>query len=250
MVSKTTVKHEEARRTRHLTLRIGEEIHRLRLDAGVSLRALSAATGLHPSFLARIEAAKVHASIPVLVRIGVALGADLSLRFYAGSGPRIHDRFQAPMIEELLRQRHVRWTSNLEVPVTKPSRGVVDVVLDDTLTPTTVVGEAQSEFRRLEEQIRWLAEKAEGMRETLRASGKPERFVSKLLVVRSTEATREIARRYESTLSAAYPAKTSEVVDAITGTGPWPGDGIVWMRVVKGDAELLPYPPRGVRVGR
>lgn len=225
MVSKTMVKREEARRSRRLTLRIGEEIHRLRLDAGVSLRELSAVTGLHPSFLARIEAADVHASIPALVRIGVALGADLSLRFYAGSGPRIHDRFQAPMIEELLGRRHVRWTPGLEVPVATPSRGVVDVVLDDSLSRTTVVGEAQSEFRRLEQQIRWLAEKADAIREALRTSGAPERLVSKLLVVRSTEATREIARRYQSTLSAAYPAKSSEVVEAITERLPGPATG-------------------------
>lgn len=250
MVSKTIVKREEARRSRRLTYRIGEETHRLRLDAGVSSRERSAATGLHPSFLARVESPDVHASIPTLVRIGVALGADLSLRFYAGTGPRIHDRFQAPMIEELLGRRDVRWTPDLEVPVTTPRRGVVDVVLDDSLTPTTVVGEAQSEFRRLEEQIRWLAEKADGVREALRTTGKPERRVSKLLVVRSTEATREIARRYVSTLITAYPAKTSEVVEAITSTAPWPGDGIVWMRVARGTAELLPFPPRGVPVGR
>jgi transcriptional regulator with XRE-family HTH domain len=231
-------------------LRIGEELRRLRLDTGVSLRELGETTGLHPSFLARVESAEVHASIPVLTRIAIALGADLSIRFYAGAGPRLHDRFQAPMLEGLLRTRHVRWTPELEVVVTKPARGVVDLVLDDQLSPTTAVGEIQSEFRRLEELIRWLSEKADGIRDVLASRGRHDRAVSKLLIVRSTQATREIARRYEGTLAAAYPARTADVVDAITGTAPWPGDGIVWMRLERGTAELLDRPPRGVALGR
>jgi hypothetical protein len=34
-----------------------------------------------------------------------------------------------------------------------------------------------------------------------------------------------MARRYRATLAAAYPAGTVDVVDALTGTAPWPGRG-------------------------
>jgi transcriptional regulator with XRE-family HTH domain len=226
------------------TIRIGEEVLRLRLDAGVSLRELGAVTGLDPSHLARIEKGQVQASLEALTAISTALGADLSLRFYAGAGPRIRDRFQAPMIEALLRTLDPRWTARLEVPIPRPARGIVDLVLTDRADSSTVIGEAQSEFRHIEQQLRWFAEKADAMTS---AAGRPP---SRLLIVRSTEATRETARRHSAILSTAYPARTGDVVAALTGTAPWPGNGIVWMRLERGTAELLAHPPRGVAIGR
>jgi transcriptional regulator with XRE-family HTH domain len=240
VISPTSVAQETARRLRRSSIRVGDDVRDLRSDAGVSLRELGAATGLDPSHIARIEKGQVQPSIRSLTLISVALGADLSLRFYAGSGPRIHDRFQAPMIEALLGELHPRWGPRLEVRVPGPTRGVADLVLTDKAAPLTVIGEAQSEFRNIEQQLRWLGEKAaafEGPR-------------SKLLIVRSTESTREVARRYAATLAAAYPACTADVVAALTTTDPWPGDGIVWMRLERGVAELLRHPPRGVPVGR
>jgi hypothetical protein len=74
---------------------------------------------------------------------------------------------------------------------------------------------------------------------------------SRLLVLRSTREMRDLVNRFEATLRAAYPARTVDVVLALTtGDAPWPGAGIIWMRVRGGRAELLPAPPRGVRLGR
>ncbi len=246
MISKTAISREAGRRSRRSSLRLGEEIRDLRLDAGVSLRELGAATGLDPSHIARIEKATAHASLEALTIISVALGAELSLRLYAGVGPRIHDRFQAPMLEALLRVLAPRWLPRLEVVIPRPVRGVADLVLTDRSGPTTVIGEAQSEFRRIEQQLRWMAEKAKALGD-MAGDG---RSVSRLLIIRSTEATRAVARRYSATMSAAYPARTVDVVDSLTNGRPWPGDGIAWMRLEHGDAELLPHPPRGVPVGR
>jgi transcriptional regulator with XRE-family HTH domain len=251
MISKTGVVREAARRVRRQNMRTGDDVRRLREDAGVSIRELGRVTGLHPSFIARIEAAETQASVPVLTRISIALGADLSIRFYAGVGPRLHDRFQAPMIEALLRSLDPRWSARLEVPVGRPSRGVVDLQLDDGTTATTVIGESQSEFRRLEQQIRWFTEKADRVAERLNQDGIQERDVSRLLILRSTESTRDVARHYETTLATAYPARTADVVRALTTpSAPWPGAGIVWMRVEGGAAELLAGPPRGISLGR
>jgi hypothetical protein len=191
----------------------------------------------------------VHASFSSLVRIGLALGAELNVKFYSGVGPRLHDRFQAPMVEAVLRRLHPRWLARVEVPISGSVRGVADLVLDERTARTTIVGEAQSEFRGLEERIRWFAEKAEAISERLKRDGRP-REVSRLLIARSTVSTREIARRYAATLSAAYPASSTAIFDALTGTSAWPGDGIVWVRLEGGVAELLPRPPRGVRAGR
>jgi transcriptional regulator with XRE-family HTH domain len=246
MISRLAVERETDRRMRRLGLRIGEEIRRLRLEAGVSLRQLAAVTGLDGSHIARIEKGQVQASITALTSLSVALGADLNLRFFAGSGPRIHDRFQAPMLEALVRALAPCWLPRLEVTVPGPVRGVADIVLDDRTRPQLVVGEAQSEFRSVEQQLRWIGEKTQAFKD----ADDGGRQVGRLLIVRSTDATREVSRRYAATLTVAYPARTADVVDALARGTSWPGDGIVWMRLERGAAELLPRPPRGVPVGR
>jgi transcriptional regulator with XRE-family HTH domain len=224
---------------------MGEDLRRLRLEAGVSLTALAAIVGVDPSHLARIEKGAAQPGLDLLERIAVALGADVSIRLFAGTGPRIHDRFQAPMLEALIKVLHPRWIRELEVGIGR-GRGFVDLVLADQLTPAVVATEAQSEIRRFKQQLRWAAEKAEALGE--RYPGRP---ISRLLLLRSTIATRELARAYAASFRAAYPARTVDVLDALTaGTGPWPGAGIVWARVDGSGARVLAGPPRGVRVGR
>jgi transcriptional regulator with XRE-family HTH domain len=234
-------------------MRLGEDVRVLRLDAGVSLRELSAVTGVHPSHIARIETAKKTASIETLTAIGVALGAELSLKYFAGSGPRLVDRFQVVMVDAFVRCLHARWSVRLEVPVTTPARGVVDAALLDRSSSLAVAAECQSEFHRIEQQIRWNNEKADGLAARLadEARDGSDRSVLQLLVLRSTTTTREIARRYEAVLRVAYPARTADLIKALTTPKtPWPGPGIVWMRVENGVADLLDGPPRGVRLGR
>ena len=252
-MSRTSVARATVRRMRRINLETGEQVRRLRLDAGVSLSEISRMVGVHRSHIARIESGAVHPSLAVLTAIGVALGADLSVRFFAGSGPRLHDRFQAAMIEAFLRELDPRWRIELEVPISRPARGVIDLVLADRLDPVIVVTEAQSQIRRLEEQVRWAREKAAGLADHLDRAGQAptDRRISQLLILRSTVATREIAVRYRATLAAAYPARTDSVVRALTSpTTPWPGAGIVWMRFEGGRAVLMRHPPRGVDLGR
>ncbi len=74
----------------------------------------------------------------------------------------------------------------------------------------------------------------------------PSMSVSRLLVLRSTEATREIARRYETTLATAFPAVSRDVVLALTtSSAPWPGSGIVWMNLHGRSATLDGLSHRG-----
>lgn len=215
--------------------------------------ALAGAVRVHPSTISRIEAGVTQPSLELLISIGVALGADLSLRYFASVGPRLHDRFQAPMVEAFLGALDPRWGVDLEVPVNHPARGVIDVVLTDQGGPVRVSSEAYSDLRRLEQQIRWSAEKADGLRERFDQEdrGDGSREVSRLLILRSTITTRDLARQFEATLAAAYPARTSEVIAALTTPdAPWPGAGIIWMNVHGAKATLMRHPPPGVRLGR
>ena len=252
-ITRFTVARETARRSRRMERQTGDDIHRLRTEAGVSLGALAGMAGIHKSHLARIEAAEVHASLAVLTAIGVALGADLSVRYFPGAGPRLHDRFQSAMVETLLRSLDRRWRAELEVPITHPARGVIDVVLTDSRDRVTIAAEVQSELRRLDQQIRWNTEKSDGLAARLSVADAPTATdeVSRLLVLRSTVATREIARRYEATLRAAYPARTHDVYLALTtSSAPWPGDGLVWIRQHGTSWALMGFPPPHVTLGR
>jgi transcriptional regulator with XRE-family HTH domain len=204
------VRRESERRTRRRRWSLGEDLRRLRLDAGVSLTMLADVVSVDASHLARIEKGTNQPSLDLLERIAVALGADLGIRLFAGTGPRIHDRFQAPMLEALIHALHPRWTRELEVPA-GPGRGFVDLVLADRVTPTVVATEAQSEIRRFEQQIRWAAEKAAALAD--RYEG---RQVSQLLLLRSTVATRQLARTLAESFRAAYPARTADILDALT----------------------------------
>ncbi len=256
-MTRTLVEQETVRRMRHLDLKLGDDIRRLRTDAGISVAALADAVDVDRSHLTRIEAGMARPSLRLLTGIGVALGADLSMRFFAGAGPRLHDRFSAVMTETLLRSLAPHWKPELEVAITRPSRGVIDIVLTGTIPPTVatmpdaIATEVQSEIRRLEATIRWSNEKADGLQDRIRLdAGTDAPVVSRLLVLRSTVATREIATRYRETLANAYPARSADVFDSLTSAAPWPGAGIVWMRVENGVATLLRFPPRGVTLGR
>src|SRR4051812_5618194 len=108
---------ELARRGIDLRRWIGRQIVELRTDAGVSQAQLARCAEIPQSFLWRIEAGRTQASADTLLRVGACLGADLSVRFFPGSGPRLHDRFQAPIIEALLRISRSGWRAAPEVPV-------------------------------------------------------------------------------------------------------------------------------------
>ena len=233
---------------------IGRSLRDLRTDAGLPIAAVAREVGIDRSFLSRIERGDRAAGVAVLTGIATVLGADLSVKAYPNTGPRIRDRFQAPMEEVLIRALDDRWIPDPEVVVVRPARGVIDLVLTDRTQPLLVACEIQSEVRRLEQQIRWHREKEASLPSAdLWRFANPDggATTSRLLVLRSTTATREVANRYAATLQAAYPARTRDVIASLlTRHAPWPGPGIAWIRLEGGVAHLLDGPPRGVALGR
>ena len=237
-------------RLRRLERSLGDELERLRIDASATKADIARVAGLDRTFYGRIEAGIAHPSLESLVAIATAMGADVSIRLYADRGPRLTDRHAARMIETTVRQLAAVWRPHLEVHVTRPVRGFVDAVFERRDQPLFVVTEFESVLPRLEQQIRWAAEKATaiGSSDLVGPGSPPE--VSRLLVLRSTERTRSLAREFQSTLRAAYPASTKAAVDSLRAGTPWPGSAIVWIRIEGESVELLDGPPRGVRVGR
>lgn len=238
------------RRHREVVRSFGRDVLNLRTDAGATQSEVSILAGIDRSHYSRIEAGTANASVESMVAISAALGADISIRLYPGTGPRLTDRHQARMVETLLRALGPEWRPHVEVPVSRPARGVIDVVLEHPSARLLVATEAYSELRRLEQQIRWSAEKAGSLGSSDLVGPGHEFEVSRLLVLRSTASTRQLARDFERTLRAAYSARSVDVVSALRGGVPWPGPGIVWIRIEGERVELLDGPPRGVSLGR
>lgn len=238
------------RRHRETVRSFGRDALRLRTDTGATQAQVSDLAGIDRSHYSRIEAGTANASLETLVAISTVLGADISVRLYPGTGPRLTDRHQARMVEILLRSLSDDWRPHVEVPVSRPSRGVIDAVLERPAARLLVATEAYSELRRLEQQIRWSADKAASLGSSDLVGPGPEFTASRLLVLRSTAATRQLARAFEATLHAAYPARTADVLAALRDRADWPGPGIVWIRIEGERVEVLDGPPRGVPLGR
>ena len=227
----TTTRFEATvrRRVAELYRRIGEDVRQLREDAGLSRLALARAAGVSVAYVGRNEDVGERPSHETQVRLGLVLGADLTTRLYPNTGPLIRDRHQARMLEGLLGQLHPRWHPHTEVAVRRPSRGWIDVVLHEQREAVAVASELQSELRRLEQIIRWSAEKAASL-PSWDDWGRlgPEPRIERLLVVRRTRATRETATSFANQLRAAYPAHPDDALAALTGVAPWPGAALVW----------------------
>jgi len=207
-----------------------DDIDRLRLDAGWSIAHLARVSGVDPAYVHRILRGDVGASFETYARLAVALGADLSGRVYPNTGPALRDRAQAPMLELALHDRHPRWQPFLEVAVRRPSRGWIDAVLHEPREAVAVASEIQSELRRLEHLIRWQAMKADALPSWEgwdRLGEAPA--ISRLLIVRRTRATRQVASEYARQLRVAYPAHPDDALEALVGTAAWPGPALVWV---------------------
>jgi transcriptional regulator with XRE-family HTH domain len=218
----------------------------------MSITALSRESGVSQAHVSQVLAGAREPSIAVLTALTVALGGDLSIRVYPGTGPRLRDGIQARIVEELIRTVAPAWRRSVEVPVTRPARGFIDLVFDEPAQSVIVATEVQSRLDRLEQQVRWAQDKAQSLPSAdlwRFLSGAPT--ISRLLVLHSTVPTRELARRFQATLQVAYPSRSADVHRAlIVGDVPWPGAGILWADV-RGDAvRILDRPPRGVDLGR
>ena len=243
-----------ARRSGELRRAIGQEIVRLASDAGLPMAAVAREAGIDPGYLSRIARGEREASLTTLVAIGDALGADLGLRLYPGAGPMIRDRHQAAITDALIGIADpARWTGTPEVLVRQPFRGWVDVAMHDVGAAILVATEIESLLRRLEQLLRWHQAKVDALPSSdlwrfITAAGQVS--TSRLLVIRSTVANRDVAVDHEVLLRESFPVPTEAARAAITGHEPWHGPSILWADVRSGRATILAGPPRGVNLGR
>jgi len=241
---RTDLQTEADRRARALRHGLATDVARMREDAGLTQSAVARLAGVHPSVVSRLEDQSLLPTLETYVRICAAIGADFAARAYPNTGPAIHDRHQVRMAELLLAKLHPRWSATPEVAVRRPARGWIDAVLHDPSARTLVGSELESDIRRVEQVIRWSAEKVRALPSADRwrswaADGPP--MVSQLLVVRWTRANREVVATARRQLRAAYPADPDDALDALTGTGRWAGAALIWARIDGGRSELVAH---------
>jgi transcriptional regulator with XRE-family HTH domain len=219
---------------------VGDEVRRLREDAGIGRATLAREAGVDVAFVCRIEDGVERPSTETLIRLGLVLGADYRSHLYPNTGPAIRDRHQARILEALLEALHPRWATFTEIAVRRPSRGWIDAGLHDASAALFIATELQSELRRLEQLIRWSADKAASLPSWDgwdRLGGEPR--IDRLLIVRRTRATRAVAAEFERQLRVAYPAHPDDALAALTGTGPWVGPALVWSVIDSRGARLV-----------
>jgi transcriptional regulator with XRE-family HTH domain len=236
-------------RHRELMRAMAAELRRLRLDRGLSQRIVALAAGIDPSMLSRIEAGHREPSFETLVALSAALGAEPSVRLYPAAGPRIFDHVQARILEAVLRIAHPRWLPRIEVTVTRPSRGVIDVVFNDPVGADIVATEVQGQLRRAEQQVRWAGMKADALPSARDWpwGARAEPRVHRLLVLRSTEASRTVVRSLPELFRAAYPVPEAAAYRALTSdTDAWPGNALLWADVDAERTRILRRAPRDV----
>lgn len=245
------------RRAQEVGRAVAGDLRRALDDAGLRQAAVARAARVSPDMISRILRGERQASFETLARIALALGGDISVRVTPGVGIPIHDRVQARMVDAFLLALHPRWASFLEVPVRTPARGAIDLVLADSIGNALVAAEFQSQVRRAEQVIRWSNEKAVALASTDLArmatvasagvrGGDP--VVSRLLVLRSTSATRAVVRSLPALFDAAYPVRSSAAVEALRHGTTWPGAALVWMDVRGREARLMDGCPRDRRM--
>jgi transcriptional regulator with XRE-family HTH domain len=201
---------------------------------------LAKAAGVDLAYLCRIEDGRERPSIDMYAKLAGALGADLSARLYPNTGPSIRDRHQARILEALLGEVHSRWRPYPEVGVRQPASGWIDLVLHAPREGICVCAEIESDLRRIEQHLRWFTEKVRSLPSwegwsQLGEVGPP----SRLLIVRSTKATRAIGRELGGQLAAAYPAHPADALAALTGTATWPGAALIWAEIEPGRVRFI-----------
>ena len=128
----TTINQRRLATARRELLRsLGRDLRQTREDAGRSQAAIARVASVSAGHLSRIEAGDAQPSLEVLMAIAAALGNDLSLKLFSGTGPRLRDQHQIAMSEALLGILHPRWRRRPRCRSIAPFRGVVDLVLDD-----------------------------------------------------------------------------------------------------------------------
>jgi len=232
----TDTVREADRLCRSIAGALGPMVRRGRLRLRLTQAQLAERTGVHQSWISRIELGRGQgAALETWIAIGVALGQPLAVAF-----SRPLDAFRGPadtghlaMQERLLTlARETGRTATFELPTrpADPARSI-DVCVRDARHRVLIIEEAWNTFGDVGAAARGTSRKrAEaGDLATTIDNGVPYRVAS-VWVVRPSATNRNLLARFPSIFSAACPGSSRSWTRALTSTGAPPDEpGLVWL---------------------
>ena len=204
-------------------------------------------------WLARAEAGEASLTLDALAGVATVLGAEASVRLYPATGPALRDHIQVRLIETLL-AASIRAGSRAS---RYPSTGRCGA---SSISCSSSRGAWRGRGRRgAQRDPPGRAPARDGRRRRRtpflrRAAGRgcpASLAIGRLLLLRSTRATRETLAASPALFRAAYPGRTEDAVAALTEPLPHPG-ACDRLGRSPGSASrvLLGGPPHGASVGR
>jgi transcriptional regulator with XRE-family HTH domain len=211
------------RELRRASSRFGDDFREIRRRAGVSQADVARAIGVDRSVICRLERGDTDITSLVRARAAAVLGAEFRFGLYAEGPALIRDAAQAAIVERLLSMRHRRWRATLEAPVPGPGRRSSDARLEHG--EDVVLTEVESRVGVLESIVRECHDKRRAV-----AEAEPGRRVHVVLVLPPTRHHRALVRAHPETIRVAFPIASGRLAEALSSqSGPWPGDGILWL---------------------
>lgn len=120
MPTRETLPQRVRRESREVAIRVGAELRRARVGAGLSQREIARRTGLSHSMVGRIERGEVrHLSIERLEMIAAVVGLHRSVTLHPRGSPA-RDRAHLALLGRLKARLHPSVRMRLEVPMPHP----------------------------------------------------------------------------------------------------------------------------------
>jgi transcriptional regulator with XRE-family HTH domain len=205
-----------SQRARAILVELGGELHRARLEHGLSQAAVAAAVGMSRSQVSRIENALV-AEVPLsrLARLMAVVGLELSARAYPAGSP-IHDRAHRALLERLRARASPAAVWRFEVPLGRPGDlRAWDAVL--RIAGRRLAVEAETRPRDVQALQRRVSMK---LRDDREVSGV-------LLLLADTRHNRSLLREHGEALRADLPLAGAEILRSLAAGRHPAGSGIV-----------------------
>jgi transcriptional regulator with XRE-family HTH domain len=148
------------RRARGDTAVIAGDLYRARTSSGLSLRTVSAASGIDHTRLWRFErGAATELTLPDIAAVGAVVGLDVRLRAYP-AGDAIRDAGQQRLLERLHTRLHpsLGWQTEVALPIDGDRRAWDALIRGERwkcgVEAETVLADVQAVERRLALKIR------------------------------------------------------------------------------------------------
>lgn len=211
------------RRASDLLARFGAELRIARRTAGLTQRQLATIVGVSQPFVSLVELGLRRPNWSTSCAMAFAVGHDLSVRLFQGSGLGLRDSGQFEAVRRIAAEAHASWHARMEHPVSRSSgdRRAADLVLIGT--DEVIHVEVERGIVDFQAQLRACQLKRAALSEVL---DQPVRLV---VAVPSTRRMREKVSALQPALRIALPMRSTAVWRSIRTGMALGGDGLLFL---------------------